>query len=115
MNTAMVQILLFPVTFQRLSAAQAGLVSSRVCMYIITMFTLTITIALVKNGGEFWRVDYGRYIISRSGGYKNNIQKISWFWHNSRKVHEHHSIGTYMQEAGYRTAYLGKYLNEYEG
>ncbi|KAF1747600.1 hypothetical protein GCK72_024065 [Caenorhabditis remanei] len=39
-----------------------------------------------------------------------NCTGIEW-----RKVHEKKSIGVYMQEAGYRTAYLGKYLNEYDG
>ncbi|UMM41035.1 hypothetical protein L5515_017476 [Caenorhabditis briggsae] len=39
-----------------------------------------------------------------------NCTGVEW-----RKVHEKKSIGVYLQNAGYRTAYLGKYLNEYDG
>ncbi|CAI5455579.1 unnamed protein product [Caenorhabditis angaria] len=39
-----------------------------------------------------------------------NCTGIEW-----RKVHEKKTIGTYLQDAGYRTSYIGKYLNEYDG
>uniref|UniRef100_A0A1I7WPI2 Sulfatase domain-containing protein n=1 Tax=Heterorhabditis bacteriophora TaxID=37862 RepID=A0A1I7WPI2_HETBA len=76
-----------------------------------SMMYMPKTLKLMKDkgtefsGGYVWIFESTCYLRFRS-------KDFSMYY---RSIHENRSIGVYLKKAGYRTSYLGKYLNEYEG